>query len=121
MGELHEIVEPALVDRLLVLLAVIGPCLGALCGALYGARAGNLRRGASTGLLWGLCGTLNWLLWRVYNAWTDHNGLDSVKNLIENLVLFLSVGVVIGVVVGRRTLHSSQENIDPESLSKNST
>ena len=100
MGELREIVEVATVERWFALLAVVGPVVGALIGAAVGARKGHPKRGAIVGLLIGLLGTLNWLLWRLYNAITDANGLDTVKNVLINVVLFVGIGAAIGFAVG---------------------
>ena len=96
MGELREIVDIEAVGRLFVLLAVLGPIAGLVIGAAIGSRRQRLRHGAVSGLLFGLLGTLNWLLWHVYNALTDANGLDSVKGLAINLVLFVIVGAAVG-------------------------
>ena len=96
MGELREIVDIAAVDRLFLLLAVLGPVAGLVVGAAMGRCSGRMRSGAIAGLLIGLLGTLNWLLWRVYNALTDANGLDSVKGLAINLALFVAVGAALG-------------------------
>ncbi|HZO89406.1 MAG TPA: hypothetical protein VFB38_13835 [Chthonomonadaceae bacterium] len=118
MGELREIVEVAAVDRLFALLALIGPIAGALIGAAVGVRRQNVRRGTLLGFLIGLFGPLNWLLWRVYNALTDRNGLDTVRNLFINLGLFIVVGAVIGVGVGwalrREAAQASEEQSQPE-------
>lgn len=100
MGDLREIVEVAAVERLFLLLAVIGPIAGLAIGAAVGARRQEARRGALLGLLVGMFGPLNWLLWRVYNVLTDRNGLDTVRNLVINLVLFIVVGGIIGVALG---------------------
>jgi len=96
MGDLHEIVEAATVEKLFVLLALLGPAAGLLLGAFAGIRSKNVRRNVCLGLLIGLCGPLNWLLWRVYNLVTERNGLDTVRNLVVNLVLFVLVGVALG-------------------------
>jgi lipopolysaccharide export LptBFGC system permease protein LptF len=96
MGELREIVDIAAVERLFLLLAVVGPIAGLVIGAAVGSRRQRLRHGTVSGLLFGLLGTLNWLLWHVYNALTDANGLDSVKGLAINLVLFVGVGAALG-------------------------
>jgi hypothetical protein len=37
------------------------------------------------------------VLWRVYNAITDRIGLDTVANLLINLVLFVVIGAACGV------------------------
>ena len=100
MGELREIVEVAAVERFFALLALLGPILGVGIGALVGARRRNLRRGALLGLLLGLFGPLNWAMWRTYNALTDRNGLDTVRNVFVNLALFVVVGAVIGIGIG---------------------
>ena len=97
MGDLHEIVDIAAVERLFLLLAVLGPVTGLGIGAAVGHRRKRLRQYSMAGLLIGLLGTLNWLLWRAYNALTDANGLDSVKGLGINLALFVAVGAVLGI------------------------
>ena len=47
-----------------------------------------------------MVGPLNWLLWKMYNALTDRNGLDSVRNLVINFVLFVLIGASIGIGIG---------------------
>lgn len=97
MNDLHEIVTVAQVETLFALLAVAVPLAGLLIGALIGARKRQAGRGALLGLGIGLIGPLNWLLWHLYNALTDRNGLDTVRNLVINLALFLIVGAGLGV------------------------
>jgi hypothetical protein len=109
MGDMREIVEVAAVERLFLLLAFVGPVVGAGIGAAVGARRQNLRRGLLVGLLVGLFGPLNWLLWRVYNALTDRNGLDTVKNLGINLALFLLLGALIGIGIGLAARRSAPQ------------
>ena len=97
MGELREIVDIGAIERLFLLLAVLGPIAGLVLGTAVGYRRKRPRQFGIAGLLIGLLGTLNWLLWRVYNALTDANGLDSVKGLGINLALFVAVGAALGV------------------------
>jgi hypothetical protein len=97
MGELREIVDIAAVERLFLLLAVLGPIAGLVIGAALGKRSQRLCPCALVGLLLGLLGTLNWLLWRTYNVLTDANGMDSVKGLAINLALFIAVGALLGL------------------------
>ena len=101
MGDLHELVDLGMIGRLFSIAAIAGPAAGLLIGGITGSRNKNVKRGMLFGLLWGLLGVLNWLLWRTYNAITDRNGLDTVKNLVLNLALFVLVGVVIGICAAR--------------------
>ena len=65
-----------------------------LAGLIWGALMKRLARGLVTGLL---VGVGNYALWTVYNAITDKLGLDTVKNLLVNLGLFVVIGVVAGL------------------------
>lgn len=79
----------------LLMLAVL--VLAPLVGLAWGARA----KRAGPGLLLGaLVGGGNFALWTVYNAITEKLGLDTVKNLLVNLGLFVVIGVVAGVGAG---------------------
>jgi hypothetical protein len=99
-AEMREMVDAEQVGRLFAALALALPPLGLLFGWWYGSRLGSRRRGAIYGLLAGLIGPLNWCMWRLYNAITDSVGLDTVRNLVINLVLFVVVGTVIGIGSG---------------------
>jgi drug/metabolite transporter (DMT)-like permease len=101
MGDMQEIVSVEQVHRLFVTLAVVLPLVGLIFGALLGVRRGNVKRGALQGLLLGILGPVNFGLWLVYNAITDRLGLDTVKNLLVNLALFVVLGVVTGLVAGQ--------------------
>jgi hypothetical protein len=100
VGELREIIEVPTVERWFAILAVAGPVVGLSIGAVVGARKGLLKRGATMGLCVGLLGTLNWILWRLYNALTNANGLDTVKNVLINLVVFVGIGAALGFGFG---------------------
>jgi hypothetical protein len=100
MDDMRELVTVEQATRLFVLVAIVLPLLGAALGSWIGARRGNLRRGLGIGLLAGLAGPGNLVLWRMYNGITDRLGLDTVRNLLTNLALFAAIGVVIGVAVG---------------------
>ena len=100
MGELREIVDLNAVNRVFALAAYLAPICGLLLGALVGSRRGALRQGVRSGLVIGMAGPLNWLLWRVYNLLTDRNGLDTVRNLLINLTLFITLGALFGAAAG---------------------
>lgn len=93
-----ELINLAAVERWFSILAVLLPLLGAGAGAalqLRGRRPGALL----TGILFGLLGPANWLLWHGYNAIEDRYGLDSVKAMLLNLALFAVLGLVVGLGV----------------------
>jgi uncharacterized membrane protein len=71
--------------------------LAPLIGLIWGYVAKRLPLGLAIGLL---AGVGNYALWTAYNVITDHLGLDTVKNLLVNLGLFVVIGVVVGVGVG---------------------
>lgn len=100
MDEMREIVTMEQVNRWFLLLAIAAPIIGMLFGALAGQRRGQMKRGLVSGLAIGLLGPVNLLLWKVYNALTDQMGLDTVKNLLVQLGLFIMLGVIAGLVLG---------------------
>jgi hypothetical protein len=99
MDDMREIVTVEQMDRLFLVLAIAAPLVGAAIGAAL-ARRGNPGRGALRGLLVGLLGPANLVMWKVYNALTDRMGLDTVKNLLVQLGLFIGLGLVCGFVAG---------------------
>jgi hypothetical protein len=76
----------------LLMLAVLG--LAPLVGLLWGVITKRAVRGLVIGIL---VGGGNFALWTLYNTITDKLGLDTVKNLLTNLCLFIVLGVAIGV------------------------
>jgi hypothetical protein len=94
---MKELIELATIERLFQLLAIGAPVLGLFLGAIMGVSKQNLKRGAMRGFLFGLLGTANYLLWRIYNALTDANGLDSVRGLFVNFGLFTLLGIAAGI------------------------
>ncbi len=79
----------------LLMLAVLA--LAPLVGLAWGAAKKRIVPGFVIGLL---VGAGNYGLWTVYNAITEHLGLDTVKNLLVNLGLFVAVGLLVGVGAG---------------------
>ena len=120
MVEMRELIEVGTVERLFRLLAVIGPVAGLLLGLILGSRKRSLQTFALRGFLIGLCGTLNWILWRLYNALTDRNGLDSVGNLMLNLGLFVLLGAGLGVILGKTQKKTVENPSVPETVSSSS-
>ncbi len=79
----------------LLMLAVL--VLAPLVGLAWGAAKKRVASGLVLGLL---VGAGNYGLWTAYNAITEHLGLDTVKNLLVNLGLFVAVGLLVGVGAG---------------------
>src|SRR5579862_5550224 len=101
MGDLQEIVSVEAVNRLFAVVAVAAPFVGVAIGSALGARRGSVRHTALRGLMFGLFGPLNWLLWCIFNAITNRNGLDTVRNLAMNVAVFVVIGLVIGLLFRR--------------------
>ena len=90
---MKELIDPHQAHLLMLGVLVLAPLIGLLGG--YAAK--RLLLGLVIGLLVGIG---NYALWTVYNAITDHLGLDTVKNLLVNLGVFVTVGVMVGVGTG---------------------
>lgn len=89
---MKELIDPRQAHLLMLGIAIAAP----LIGLVWGWFAKRLVTGLVIGLL---IGVGNYVLWTVYNAITDRLGLDTVKNLLVNLALFIVLGIVIGVAV----------------------
>jgi DMSO/TMAO reductase YedYZ heme-binding membrane subunit len=98
---MKELITLQQANTLMLIVLVAAP----FAGALWGYFAKQLKSGA----LWGLAiGVGNLALWRIYNGITDRLGLDTVKNLLVNLGLFILIGLVIGVAIGRLSKPSKE-------------
>jgi hypothetical protein len=101
---MKELIDPHQAQLLMLGVLIAAPLIGLVWGAIT--------KRLAAGLLIGLAiGAGNFALWTVYNAITERLGLDTVKNLVVNLTMFVGVGIVIGVVVGmmgRRPVSKSQ-------------
>jgi len=97
---MQEIVTVAAVGRMFNSLALLFPVVGALIGVGALARGTDRVRSWRMGIGVGLIGPANWLLWWFYNALTDRNGLDTVRNFAVNVTVFVLIGLGIGIVLG---------------------
>jgi hypothetical protein len=100
MDEMREIVTMEQANGIFLTLAITGPVLGLLIGLIVGRKHGETQLGAFKGLMVGMLGPVNLLLWKVYNVLTDRMGLDTVKNLLVQLALFAGLGIVAGLLLG---------------------
>lgn len=98
---MHELVSPQSVDRILLFLAVVGPIAGLIIGIMLGAHERCAWPRALAGFLLGGLLTVVYGMWRLYGIITDRLGLDSVANLVLELVLFAVTGVLIALAAFR--------------------
>ena len=98
---MNELIDPRLVERVLLLLAVAGPLVGLVIGAVLGAHEAHAARKIAAGILVGALGSVVYGMWRVYGVITAALGLDSVANLAAQLVMFAALGAVLGVVIAK--------------------
>lgn len=87
---MKELIDPHQANMLMLAVLFGAP----LVGLVWGVVAKRLVRGLVIGLGVGIG---NDVLWTVYNAITDKLGLDTVKNLVVNVSLFVVLGVIIGL------------------------
>jgi uncharacterized membrane protein YGL010W len=90
---MKELIDPYEAHLLMLGVLVLAP----LVGLAWGCAAKRLPFGLAVGLV---VGVGNYALWTVYNAVTDKLGLDTVRNLLVNLGLFVVIGIVIGIGAG---------------------
>ncbi len=86
---MKELISAHQAHLLMMTVLVLAP----LVGLAWGVWAKRLGRGVGVGLA---VGVGNFLLWTLYNALTDKLGLDTVKNLLVNLGLFVALGLLLG-------------------------
>jgi len=112
-AELRQLVDPATAERIVLALAalmvVVGLGAGAILGLWRRPFGPNFLGGAAVALL----GPVVWLLWRVYNAVENAFGLDSVRALTVNLIVFVIAGFAIGAAGARlrRRLTSMRKEV----------
>ena len=90
---MKELIDEHQAHMLMLGVFIAAPLIGALWGVITKRLLGSLTVGF-------LAGAGNYALWTVYNAITGHLGLDTVKNLLVNLGLFIVAGILIGLGAG---------------------
>lgn len=94
---MEELIDEQVFIGALNIAAIITIAIGAIC-LLAGWRLRHFGLRLS-GITLAAAGVAIWLLWQVYFAVTEHFGLDSVKGLGVNILVFVVIGVVIGIFI----------------------
>jgi len=105
---LKLILNEGFINFLFFVLAFLTPSIVVILVALLRERiwTGEARLWLVLG---GAAGPLNLLLWLIYNAIENFYGLDSVRSLVINLILFLILGIVGGLIIRRYRLKLSTQ------------
>ncbi len=90
---MKELIDPYQARLLMLAVLVLAPVIG----LVWGLAAKRVVAGLVIGLL---VGAGNFALWTLYNAITEKLGLDTVKNLLVNLAIFVVLGTLIGIGAG---------------------
>lgn len=98
---MNEIISLNTIETLFISLAVALPVVGLLIGVW--------RKRVLVGFGWGMVGPINYLLWKMYNALTNHFGLDTMVNLYLNLAIFAVLGLTAGFVIGMKVKGKKSE------------
>ena len=104
-----EMITRAQADNLMLGLLALGFLIMAVAATVAKNRDGAPGRAA---LLYGGPPVLLGLLWHLYNFITDKLGLDSVANLAVNVLLFVGIGVAVGLTL-RRVSANKQDEATP--------
>lgn len=88
-----ELISLPQAQMLMVFVLIAAPVIGLAWGLIKK----RVAAGAIVGLL---IGVGNFALWTVYQRITETLGLDTVKNLLVNLGLFITLGIFIGIGAG---------------------
>lgn len=104
--QMRELISESTADIVMMIIAVASPIAGILIGAIWGFLRKRIFWGLCNGFLLGVLGILNFALWHFhkyrmrFDPKTGYVGLHRVDVLLENLLIFVLIGVVIGFAAG---------------------
>ncbi|MBC7326518.1 hypothetical protein H5T87_00180 [bacterium] len=93
-----ELIDEETIVHLFDILTWLLPLMGIVLGLSFSIFKRN-RNFLFIGISIGMLGPLNKALWSVFNIVLDRFGFDTVKSLLLNIVIFVSVGLVLGYLV----------------------
>jgi len=91
------ILDEGLMNKIFLISAIVFPLIGLVVGILLDKFKAAGFKNTIWGISIGLTGTLNFILWKLYNRFTDYFGLTTVKNLLFNLLFFIIIGIILGI------------------------
>ena len=101
---LSIILNEGLIERVFMVLAIICPLLGLLLGFGMGKLRNRSLEYGLKGFFFGLLGTVNYIMYQVYSyrvrydPETGYVGLHHVSVLITNIVIFIGLGIGLGLL-----------------------
>lgn len=108
---LELILDEKRLNMFFLVLLFAGPPVCILSGYIIGKIRKTERSSLIIGIICGVFTALVAILWQVYNLIMNHYGLDSVKALLINVFLFLSIGVLTGLCLRKI---NSREQLFPD-------
>lgn len=109
--QMRELISEATADTIMLVIAFASPVVGMIGGLVWGLLRKRLWWGFCNGLLLGMLGVLNYGLWRFhkyrmrFDPVSGYAGLHRVDVLIENLLVFIAIGILIGFIAGLYVKH----------------
>lgn len=95
---MKELITQSQAETALRGIAIAAPILGVVVGSVIGLARKQVRRNTILGLLAGFSGTLIFGLWHLHLTMGRKLGFTSVRTLAIEMVLFLALGLIIGIV-----------------------
>ncbi len=105
--QLHEIVDIATVNKLVIALAIVAPVIGLLWGVIAGRLHGDMANALKRGLAAGLLGPIVLVMWKFYNYMVRYNpgtgnvGLHKMSVYVVNAFIFALAGIALGLLYSR--------------------
>jgi hypothetical protein len=109
----NYILDENWINKFFITIAIIGPIIGLSAGLLIDKFKKNRSfKFTIMSLSIGFLGTLNLVLWKLYERFTEYFGLASVKNLVFNFLFFLIIGAILGAVFSLLWRFLNHQKID---------
>jgi uncharacterized membrane protein len=101
---MKELIDPIAVEKALLFFAVAGPLVGVIIGIILGAHERRVLPTILAGALIGAIGSFIYGMWWIYNLITNALMLDSVLNIVLQLVMFAIAGALLAIAVSKISL-----------------